>query len=134
MPSAKDTEELISIARDLVTAQTTKPDFKTKLKSRKFWLSAAGCIAGLCGMIGCSDNVIAVAVFCVLEILSIAIYCISEGKIDANRAEQLVDATTTLLEIIGNHKDAKTEADKAVQDALDHIDEPYPECDPDHML
>lgn len=130
--SDEQTAALISMAQDLVTAQTAKPDFKTKLKSRKFWLSAAGCIAGVMGMVGCSDNAIAVAIFAVLEILSIAVYCISEGRIDSKRAEQLVDATTTLLEIIGSKRDPKDEADKAIQDNLDHIAEPLaygPEAD-----
>lgn len=130
--SDEHTAALISMAQDLVAAQTTKPDFKTKLKSRKFWLSAAGCIAGVMGMIGCSDNAIAVAIFAVLEILSIAVYCISEGKIDAKRTEQLIDAATMLMEIIGGKRDPKEEADKVIKDNHDHIAEPLaygPEAD-----
>ena len=130
--SDEHTTALINMAQDLVTAQTTKPDFKTKLKSRKFWLSAAGCIAGVMGMVGCSDNAIAVAIFAVLEILSIAVYCISEGKIDAKRTEQLIDAATMLMEIIGGKRDPKEEADKAINDNYDHITEPLaygPEAD-----
>ena len=130
--SDEHTAALISMAQDLVAAQTTKPDFKTKLKSRKFWLSAAGCIAGVMGMIGCSDNAIAVAIFAVLEILSIAVYCISEGKIDAKRTEQLIDAATMLMEIIGGKRVPKEEGDKVIQDNYDHIAEPLaygPEAD-----
>lgn len=130
--SDEHTTALINMAQDLVTAQTTKPDFKTKLKSRKFWLSAAGCIAGVMGMVGCSDNAIAVAIFAVLEILSIAVYCISEGKIDAKRTEQLIDAATMLMEIIGGETGPKEEADKAIKDNYDHITEPLaygPEAD-----
>lgn len=130
--SDEHTTALINMAQDLVAAQTTKPDFKTKLKSRKFWLSAAGCIAGVMGMIGCSDNAIAVAIFAVLEILSIAVYCISEGKIDAKRTEQLIDAATMLMEIIGGKRDPKEEADKVIKDNYDHIVEPLaygPEAD-----
>lgn len=122
--SSADTDALIAMAQELIAVQTNRPDFKTKLKSRKFWLSAAGCIAGIMGMIGCNDNAVAVAVFVVLEILSIAVYCISEGKLDNKRAEQLVDATIKLLEIIGGKRDAEDEADTAVKDNLDHIADP----------
>lgn len=131
LQSDEHVNALIAMAQDLVTAQTTKPDFKTKLKSRKFWLAAAGCIAGVLGMVGCSDNSIAVAIFAILEILSIAVYCISEWTLDSKRAEQLVDATTTLLEIIGNKRNAKEEADKAIQENIDHIEEPLIEYGPE---
>lgn len=120
-----ETEALINMAQDLVAVQTTKPDLKTKLKSRKFWLAAAGCIAGLLGMIGCSDNVIAIAIFAVLEIVSIVVYCcFCEGKVDNEHAQKLIDATMHLLEIIGGRRNAKDEADKAMQDNLDKITEP----------
>jgi len=104
---ADNTDELIRLASTLVETQTTRPNWKEKIKSRKFWMSAAGCIVGICGMIGCSNNTTAIIVFAILEIASIAIYCISEGVIDANRSKQLAEAASKLFEMIGGAIDAE---------------------------
>lgn len=118
--TAEQTAALITMAQSMVESQTTKPTFVDKLKSRKFWMSAAGCIAGILGMLGANDNVIATAIFATLSIASIVVYCVFvEGKIDSSRSAQLVESLTTLLEILGNKRDAQEEADKAMQENQD---------------
>ena len=114
--SQRVSESLVEMAQTLLDTQTNTPTLKSKLKSRKFWLAAAGCIAGICGMIGFNDNLTAIIIFAVLEIVSIVAYCISEGMIDASRTKQLLTAAMTLIEIIGGSADAK----EAAQSAVDH--------------
>lgn len=108
-------EELIKLANQLVETQTKRPTFKEKIKSRKFWIAAAGSICGICGMIGLNQNTTAMIVFAVLEIVSILAYCISEGMIDAKRSRQLAEAASTLFEMIAG----SINADDYVKDNYD---------------
>ncbi|MCM1294986.1 MAG: hypothetical protein NC311_05545 [Muribaculaceae bacterium] len=94
-------EQLLALAQTIVESQNTKVSLKDKLKSRKFWMSVAGFVAGLMGMIGCKDNVIALAVFGIVEIVSILVYCFSEGTVDSARAKNLAEATATFIEMLG---------------------------------
>lgn len=76
--------------------QSTRAALIKKLTSRKFILSLIGVIAGILGMIGCNDNVIAFCVFAAIEIISIVAYMVIEGKLDATS----ISYSTTVVEQI----------------------------------
>ena len=100
LQSLKNNEQLIVLAQTIIEAQTAKPTLKDKLTSRKFWMSVAGFVAGLMGMIGCKENVIALVVFGIIEIVSILAYCFSEGGVDSVRAKNLAEATATFITML----------------------------------
>lgn len=107
-------EELLKLANSLVEAHNAKPTIKDKLKSRKFWIAAAGCITGICGMIGFNQNTTAVVVFIVLEIVSVLAYSFSESSVDTARAKQFLGSIATLIEMI-----------EGTIDAEDYVEENY---------
>lgn len=100
LQSLENNEQLIALAQAIIEAQTTKPTLKDKLTSRKFWMSVAGFVAGLMGMIGFKENVIALVVFGIIEIVSILAYCFSEGGVDSVRAKNLAEATATFINML----------------------------------
>ena len=112
-------DQLVEIGQNLVDAACSKPTLAEKLKSRKFWLSAATAIVGICGLIGFSDNTTAIIVFAILEIVSVVGYCIVEGYIDAARAKEMLAAIGTIGSMIGNKEVAEAEAQKAVDEFKD---------------
>lgn len=102
LQSLKNNEQLIALAQTIVDSQTSKPSLKDKLTSRKFWMSVAGFAAGLLGMVGCKENVIALVTFGVINIVSILAYCFSEGGIDSVRAKNLSDSMATFITMLAD--------------------------------
>lgn len=92
------------------SAQTTETEksvvstLKSKFSSRKFLLSLVGVITGICGIIGCNDNTVAVVTFVVLEILSIVSYLICEGKIDAAAVGKGLNIAQEIMKVIESFK------------------------------
>ena len=113
--------ELVALAKSMLEKQNTPQTLKDKLKSRKFWLATAGCAAGLCGMIGFNDNITAIVVFAVLEVVSIVAYCISEGMVDSTRVTAIMEAIITIVEMSGGSVDAEKVAQDAVNQAKEEI-------------
>lgn len=112
--SAKSSiDQMVEIGNNLVEAVTSKPTFKEKLRSRKFWLAVVGVAVGVCGMIGFNDNTTAIVAFAILEILSVLGYCFTEGVIDAARIKEMLAAIGTIGAMLGNEELAKEEAEKS---------------------
>ena len=104
-------------------AASSKDALVKKFTSRKFILSAVGCIAGIVGMITCNDNVIAVTAFIALEALCIISYLITEGKIDAAGVQMMTNLLGQISEMISQLKDGKEaiipdDPDKIVSDDI----------------
>lgn len=93
-------DALIDSAVNFMTSVTTKKSWKDKLSSRKFWLSAAGCIIGLGGMIGFNDNYMAIIAFAIIEVGSIIGYCIAEGMVDAANFKKLLEVVSQIVDMI----------------------------------
>jgi hypothetical protein len=74
------------------------------LTSRKFILAAVGCLTGILGIVGCNDNIIAVAAFIALEVLCILAYIITEGKIDAASLTAATNVAIQAAEMIDQIK------------------------------
>ena len=68
-------DKLVEIGSTLVDVVSEKSSIKSKLRSRKFWLTMVGVIVGICGIIGFNDNTTAIIAFSVLELGSIIGYC-----------------------------------------------------------
>lgn len=96
------TQTLVSLTQSLAQQnqnqdqQSTRAALIKKLTSRKFILSLIGVIAGILGMIGCNDNIIAFCVFAAIEVISIVVYMVIEGKLDAKS----ISYSTTIIEQI----------------------------------
>lgn len=75
-----------------------------KFSSRKFILSFTGVIVGIVGMIGCSDDTIAIIAFIALEILSIIGYLIVEGKVDAAAVKAGLDIAQEIADVLNKYK------------------------------
>lgn len=60
-----------------------KIDWKRKLTSRKFWISAAGFIAGLIVALGGDDNTADTVSGCIMSGAVVAAYIIGEGLADS---------------------------------------------------
>ena len=69
----------------------------------------AGLLTGIFGMIGFSDNTVAIISFVILDVVSVIIYCVAEGMIDAARAKQLSEAVNKLGELINTVNTTKPE-------------------------
>ena len=87
-------------------------------------MSLTGVIIGICGMVGCNDNITAIIVFGTIEIFSIGIFCITEGKVDAESVKNVANVVETLVDMIidlRNGKDVVVPEDKP-SDSLVHDD------------
>ena len=96
-------------AQGIADVVGNKPGIKEKLQSRKLWISVAGLLTGIFGMIGFSDNTVAIISFVILDVVSVIIYCVAEGMIDAARAKQLSEAVNKLGELINTVNTTKPE-------------------------
>lgn len=99
-PTTMDITELTALADKIFEAQNSKPSLKSKLCSRKFWVTAAGCITGICGMISCNESPTAIIAFAIVEVVSIIVYCVSEGTMDALHKKQLMVTITSMITTI----------------------------------
>lgn len=122
MMSEHLSSEVIDLAGELIKASVSKPGLKEKLHSRKFWISLAGVVAGICGIVGCSDNTTAIIVFAILEIISVAGYCITEGSIDKARASHLLDSALDMIDMIQGNT-TPDPVDEQLQEAESDLEE-----------
>lgn len=88
-----------------VEVEKTSGGIKKKFTSRKFLLSLVGIVTGICGIIGCNNNTIAVVAFVVLEVLSIVAYLICEGRVDAAAVGKGTDIINEIVKVIETFKD-----------------------------
>lgn len=91
---------LVESAVKYMNKATTKSTIKDKLSSRKFWISAAGMIVGIVGMIGLNDNIAAIIAFGIIELGSIIAYCVSEGMVDAASVQSILKVISEILAMV----------------------------------
>lgn len=99
---------LVASAVKYMDKATTKSTIKDKLSSRKFWISAAGMIVGIVGMIGLNDNIAVIIAFGVIELGSIIAYCISEGMVDAASVQNILKVISEILTMIQKEENDET--------------------------
>lgn len=100
-------EALMTSAVKVLDNATTKKTLMEKLSSRKFWISLAGCIVGILGMIGMNDNTVAIIAFAIIEVGSILGYCWAEGKVDAVHAQELLTVVSKIIDMIKAENEKK---------------------------
>lgn len=100
-------EALMTSAIKVLDNATTKKTIMEKLSSRKFWISFAGCIVGILGMIGMNDNTVAIITFAIIELGSILGYCWAEGKVDAVHAQELLTVVSKIIDMIKAENEKK---------------------------
>jgi len=83
---------------------------KAKLTSRKFWVAISQIVAGLTIVFGLSDSTSAVITGAIVSVSSAIIYMVTEGKIDAAKAAQVITDVQTVVETLEN--------DEAIKDRL----------------
>ena len=108
--------QLLNASVKVMENMTTQKTLKQKLSSRKFWMSLAGLVCGIAGMIGVNDNIIGIISFGIVSVGSIIGYIISEGMVDANSVK-------SLLEVIGQIVDRIDELDGAATTTVTTIND-----------
>ena len=106
VPAATDQQTEQSVTTEENTS--LKDILKSKFTSRKFILALVGVITGILGIIGCSDNTIAIVAFTALEVLSIVGYIIMEGHIDAAAVKDVTDLIDIIADMIETTKNGGT--------------------------
>lgn len=114
-----DLNQLVGIANNIIDAATVKPTFKEKLKSRKFWIAIAGIVVGIMALFGTGGSSVGLITFGIVEVGSILGYCISEGKIDAERTKQLLEAAAVIAGVAANPGGGLPEAADIVSESDD---------------
>lgn len=92
-----------------------------KFMSRKFLMSLAGMIIGICGMFAVPDNTAATIAFVALEVISLVAYIVTEGAVDAKSVESTIKVSEEVIELVNSLKEgreAKIDTTKGVQDEL----------------
>lgn len=77
-----------------------KVDIKAKLTSRKLWAAVAGVVAGLAMVFGLDETVISTVSGAVMAVASVITYIVTEGKVDAERVKQAIEAVQEVEEVI----------------------------------
>lgn len=75
-------------------------NFLSKLTSRKLWLALAGVVGGIAIAFGVEASTVEVVTGAVMSLVSAVTYIITEGKIDANKVKDTVEAVQEAVEII----------------------------------
>lgn len=101
--SAELNKNLTVLTQQLST-KTETGGIAKKFTSRKFILAFVGMIVGILGMIGCSDNTIAVCGFIVLEVLCVIGYLLVEGKADVTGINMIAQVATTITNLVDQLK------------------------------
>lgn len=71
-----------------------------KLSSRKLWMAVAGVITGIAVVLGVDSSELEVIVGAVVSVISAVAYIVVEGKVDAERVKDAIEATQEAIEII----------------------------------
>ena len=71
-----------------------------KLSSRKLWMAIAGVVTGIAVVLGVDASELEVIVGAVVSVVSAVAYIVVEGKVDAERVKDAIEATQDALEVI----------------------------------
>ena len=71
-----------------------------KLSSRKLWMAVAGVVTGIAVVLGVDSSELEVIVGAVVSVISAVAYIVVEGKVDAERVKDAIEATQEAIEII----------------------------------
>lgn len=112
--------QVLEMIQELININSSSPSLTDKLKSRKFWLAVALMIAGICGIIGFSDNITAIVVFAIVEVIAVVGYWISEGGLDKIRAQELSLSIITLIDMV---KGDNTNLDEELSQYTDELND-----------
>ena len=91
---------LLNSAAALLESKTTKPTWKDKLNSRKFWMCIVGIICGVLGIIGFNDSIIGIVASSIVSLGSIVGYMISEGTVDSASIKALLELVSKIIDQI----------------------------------
>lgn len=75
-------------------------DIMRKLSSRKLWIAIAGISTGVCMALGGNASDVQSVAGAVMALVSAVTYIITEGKVDAERVKNAVEATQEAVEAI----------------------------------
>jgi multisubunit Na+/H+ antiporter MnhC subunit len=89
-----------------------------KLKSRKFLMALISVIAGICTMLGASDEIIKLVSSLGLIVVPVIVYIATEGKIDAAAVEKTEIAAGEILELLLN-KDTEESSESAAENSAE---------------
>ena len=73
---------------------------KSKLTSRKFWLTLISVAAGIAQLLGADGNIVSTVSGALLAAVPAIIYVITEGKIDAEGVKKLASSLSDSLDVI----------------------------------
>ena len=75
-------------------------EFAKKLTSRKLWMAIAGVVTGIAMFLGVETTDVETVAGAVTILLSTLTYIIVEGKVDAERVKNTIEATQEAIETI----------------------------------
>lgn len=79
-------------------------NLKSKLTSRKFWITLVSVIAGVAQLLGADGNIVSTVSGALLAAIPAVIYVITEGKIDAEGVKKLASSLSDSLDVIAGDK------------------------------
>ena len=80
---------------------------KSKLTSRKFWLSLIGVAAGVAQLFGADGDTVSVICGACMTLIPAVIYVLTEGRIDAQGAKKIASCVSDALDIIAGENNDK---------------------------
>ena len=95
-------QKLLDTAVNMMDSMTQKKPIKDKLTSRKFWVSLAGLIVGIIGIIGfnISENMVGLISSSIVSLGSVVGYLLSEGTVDANSIREIMNIINKIIDEI----------------------------------
>lgn len=95
-------QKLLDTAVNMMDSMTQKKSIKDKLTSRKFWVSLAGLVVGIIGIIGfnISDNMVGLISSSIVSLGSVVGYLLSEGTVDANSIREIMNIINKIIDEI----------------------------------
>lgn len=95
-------QKLLDTAVNMMDSMTQKKSIKDKLTSRKFWVSLAGLVVGIIGIIGfnISDNMVGLISSSIVSLGSVVGYLLSEGTVDASSIREIMNIINKIIDEI----------------------------------
>lgn len=95
-------QKLLDTAVNMMDSMTKKKSIKDKLTSRKFWVSLAGLVVGIIGIIGfnISENMVGLISSSIVSLGSVVGYLLSEGTVDANSIREIMNIINKIIDEI----------------------------------
>ena len=95
-------QKLLDTAVNMMDGMTQKKSIKDKLTSRKFWVSLAGLVVGIIGIVGfnISENMVGLISSSIVSLGSVVGYLLSEGTVDANSIREIMNIINKIIDEI----------------------------------